>query len=213
MSANNARRILFQIRRFHSLLGMFLLVELWIFALSGLMLNHPLWEVSQFWGRRDSVKREVPLPSLSAGTDEERASALKQALGVSGELESLSWSSKSNGYSLNIVRPARITTLSVDLDKGVVAIEEVSTDFFGFVSMLHTFNGVDFENGGRERDWIATTLWTATMDLLSVSLIFWVLSGTYLWIATGRRDRLAGSLAIAVGLVLGLFFLVAPAWF
>ncbi len=207
MAIKSSRKLFVQARRFHYLVGLFLLAELWIFVFSGLMLNHPQWQISQFWGRRTTTHRRVPLPELTAAKDEDRAVELMNALGISGELESISWSSNTDGYSLTVARPAFITRIVIDKAAGLVEIDETSTDSFGLVSMLHTFNGVDLENGGRERDWIVTSAWTATMDLLSAALIFWALSGFYLWIAAGRRERVSpGYLRLQLGWLWSCFF-------
>ena len=39
-------------RRWHTWMGLFLLLFLWLFAVSGLILNHPNWKFAQFWQAR-----------------------------------------------------------------------------------------------------------------------------------------------------------------
>jgi hypothetical protein len=56
------------IRKIHLYLGLFFLVELWVFAISGLILGHPQWQISQFWSRRAGRKDRQTNWSL-AGSD------------------------------------------------------------------------------------------------------------------------------------------------
>ena len=39
-------------RRVHFYLGLYLLFFTWLFAFTGLLLNHPRWEFAQFWPSR-----------------------------------------------------------------------------------------------------------------------------------------------------------------
>ena len=41
-------------RRVHYYLGLFLLFFIWLFAFTGLLLNHPRWQFAQFWPNRIS---------------------------------------------------------------------------------------------------------------------------------------------------------------
>ena len=39
-------------RRLHFYLGLYLLFFIWLFALTGLLLNHPKWSFADFWPMR-----------------------------------------------------------------------------------------------------------------------------------------------------------------
>jgi hypothetical protein len=48
-------------RKLHFYAGLFLLFFLWLFAFSGLLLNHPSWSFAEFWNnrRQTNYEREI----------------------------------------------------------------------------------------------------------------------------------------------------------
>src|SRR5689334_11674529 len=51
-------------RKLHFYAGLFLLFFLWLFAVSGLVLNHPTWRFTEFWTSRAQTQyeRDIILP-------------------------------------------------------------------------------------------------------------------------------------------------------
>jgi len=51
-------------RKLHFYAGLFLLFFMWLFALSGLLLNHPTWSFTEFWNNRKQTnyEREITVP-------------------------------------------------------------------------------------------------------------------------------------------------------
>jgi hypothetical protein len=47
-------------RRLHYYLGLYLLFFSWLFAFTGLLLNHPRWQFAQFWPNRAQSTTERP---------------------------------------------------------------------------------------------------------------------------------------------------------
>lgn len=204
------------IRKIHIQLGLFLLVLTWIFALSGLMLNHPRWEISQFWNRRQVETTTQPLVGLSADSVEgkrtgEGVRLVLEAVGIEGEPESVRWDGGTGLPTISVVRPGTISEIAVRPGWSEAEVKRTSTDGAGVLHMLHNFNGVSTEDSSRHRDWFWTTVWIAAMDLLACALILWVLTGYYLWLQVKSR-RLAGVICASAGMGLVLFFLVGPAF-
>ena len=52
-------------RKLHYYLGLYFLFFLWLFALSGLLLNHSSWTFAQFWPNRQvsTFERRDPAPA------------------------------------------------------------------------------------------------------------------------------------------------------
>src|SRR5688500_7400263 len=73
-------------RRVHYFLGLYLLFFCWLFALTGLLLNHPRWEFAQFWPNRVRTTSEHALRVPSGSSDMERARDVMRQLGVAGEI-------------------------------------------------------------------------------------------------------------------------------
>src|SRR5678810_1193909 len=55
-------------RKLHFYSGLFLLFFIWLFAFSGLLLNHPSWRFAEFWSNRKQTNYEraivVPGPEV-----------------------------------------------------------------------------------------------------------------------------------------------------
>jgi len=53
----------------HIFLGLYFLFFLWLFCLSGVVLNHPKWRIAGFWSERKQISSELPI-SRPAETDD-----------------------------------------------------------------------------------------------------------------------------------------------
>ena len=73
-------------RRVHYYLGLYLLFFIWLFAFTGLLLNHPRWQFAQFWPNRIQSTTEHTIAAVTAVTDIDRARDVMRQLGVAGEV-------------------------------------------------------------------------------------------------------------------------------
>ena len=76
-------------RKAHYYFGLYLLFFLWLFALSGLLLNHSSWKFAQFFPNRKISKFDRPIQSVALASDLEHAKVVMRQLGINGEI---SWS-------------------------------------------------------------------------------------------------------------------------
>src|SRR5687768_18580996 len=74
-------------RRIHFYLGLYLLFFTWLFAFTGLLLNHPRWQFAQFWPNRIQNTTERTLESVTAVADIDRARDVMRQLGIPGRSE------------------------------------------------------------------------------------------------------------------------------
>ena len=74
-------------RRLHYYLGLYLLFFIWLFAFTGLLLNHPRWQFAQFWPNRIQSTTEHGLESVAPAADIDRARDVMQQLGIAGEVQ------------------------------------------------------------------------------------------------------------------------------
>ena len=58
-------------RKLHYYVGLYLLFFVWLFAFTGLVLNHPKWTFDEFWDsrRQTADEREIAAPGSSAEGD------------------------------------------------------------------------------------------------------------------------------------------------
>src|SRR5262245_27884711 len=75
-------------RKLHFYAGLFLLFFVWLFAFSGLVLNHPSWRFTEFWTNRAQSKyeRDLVVPGPEAKGDLAQARAIMGQLGIVGEI-------------------------------------------------------------------------------------------------------------------------------
>ena len=192
-------------RRGHYYVGLYLLVFLWFFSISGLILNHSSWNVAQFWkARRESVvERAFVVPTTSS--DVGIASDLMRQLGIEGEIGEIKRSPDGSVVEMQVVKPGHVYRIAARLDSAHASITTIALNGWGALDALHKFTGVRMDEPTQTRDWILTRIWSLAMDALALGLIALVLSGVYLWL------RLRGKRAIGtVSLVLGV---ASCAWF
>ena len=74
-------------RKLHYYLGLYLLFFLWLFAFTGLLLNHPEWTFQEFWPQRRQSSETRLIQAPPDGGDLAQAHDLLRQLGSSGEIE------------------------------------------------------------------------------------------------------------------------------
>ena len=74
-------------RKMHYYLGLYFLFFLWLFAFSGLLLNHSSWKFAQFFPNRKVSKVERSIQPPTDASDMEQARDLMRQLGIHGEIE------------------------------------------------------------------------------------------------------------------------------
>ncbi|MBT3271324.1 hypothetical protein HN371_29570 [Candidatus Poribacteria bacterium] len=186
-------------RKLHFYFGLYLLLFLWLFGFSGLLLNHGGWGFAQFWPQREvtATQQSVQIPGV--GTDIALAEELAAQLGLSGEFDWTERLLQENALRFRVGQPGDMTTVTVDLGTAEASIENIRFNVWGMLRALHTFTGVR-DGDPTARDWLPTLLWVVSMDAVAAGSIFLVLSGIYMWyqLRTKRRPGLA-----ALGLGLG----------
>ncbi len=191
-------------RKLHTYAGLYLLLFVWLFAVSGLLLNHSAWPAAQFWRERRQERFQRRVELAAAGAPLERARDVMRQLGIDGEIE---WLAPRPGrFEFRVTRPGRVANIDVDLTNGVAIVERTTVNAWGVLNMLHSFTGV---RGGRPealRDWWLTMVWSGAVDAVSAGVIFLALSGIWIWFRSGQR-RAAGLAALAAGVVACAAFL------
>ena len=199
-------------RKIHIYLGLCLLWFLWVFSISGLLLNHPDWQFADFWPdrRQSSLEQAIQMPLETE--DLARARNLMRQLGISGEIE---WTVTHPGvgrFDFRVVKPGQIIEVKSDLKLNRASMQRIKTNGWGFLKMLHTFTGVRLGDPRAQRDWWVTRFWSLSMDAVALGLIALLLSGFYQWFQS-RRAMILGSICFGLGIASCAFFLVGLDWF
>jgi hypothetical protein len=198
-------------RRLHYYLGLYLLFFSWLFAFTGLLLNHSQWAFAQFWPNRvqSSMVREFRAPE--GDTDLPRARDLMQQLGIVGELQWPAAKPVGGTLAFQVTRPGQTFDLKADLSTGRATIQRTELNTWGVMHVLHTFTGVRAADTRNERDWMLTTAWALTMDAVAAGLIVMVFSSYIMWYRL-KGKRLGGIVALLLGLVSCGAFVAGLRW-
>jgi hypothetical protein len=195
-------------RKLHYYVGLYLLLFVWVFSVSGLIINHPGWTfASTFWDTRKQEKYQKHLQPVSGATDLERARGILAQLGIAGEID---WPGRQQPDHLAIRagRPGRLYEVDAHMASGTATVNRTTVNGWGALRMLHTFTGVRANDPASRRDWIMTSIWSASMDAVAIGLAFLVGSGIWVWLRSGRR-WIGCLLSLAVGVAVCVYFLAA----
>lgn len=205
------KRIDLWMHRLHSYVGLCLLLFVWLFAFSGLLLNHH-WAFSEFWADRresvseSSVRISPPTSPSSAAVDLATTRDLMAQLGVSGEIDRIT--AKPDTFGFRVAKPGQIVTVTVDVNSGKASVKNIRLNTWGVLSALHHLTGVHGDNPELNRNNAATALWSLSVDAVSVGSMFLVVGGVWLWLRR-KQTLIGGTVALLLGLVACGLFLFA----
>jgi hypothetical protein len=192
-------------RKIHIYFGLYFLLFIWLFAFSGLLLNHH-WEFAEFYQTEEKQLSTHPISIARAPDDETLAHALAGQLGLRGEV---SVSARSDAapdlLKFQVGRAGTAYQVSADLAKASAEVEKRGPGTWRLLHTLHTFTGVSVRDETRQRNWAPTWLWVLAMDGLAIGLLAMVATGIYLWWQL-RSRRLAGLAALGIGIAISIYF-------
>ena len=196
-------------RRLHFLAGLFLLFFMWLFAFSGLLLNHPSWSFAESWNNRKETnyERGIAAPGPEVKGDLGQAREILRQLGIEGEILWTTTRTNATQFDFQVRRPGHFFFIKADLAQRRVTVRQSDVNLWGVIKVLHTFTGVQMDDARNSRDWALTSLWALSMDAVAAGLIFMVLSSLYMWFELPQK-RLPGAVVLGLGsLSCGLFCL------
>jgi len=197
-------------RKLHIHIGLFLLVFIWLFSFSGLLLNHGSWEISNFWEKRKETNSitAVQVP-LERNSNKLIKNILSQ-LSVNGEVDNVKMWTDSIHFRVSV--PGHVRNFRVDLNSGVCNQNDLKFNLAGTIRTLHTFNGVDRNDANSRPNWWITKIWRLSMDGIAIGLILLCISSWIMWFKV--RQKFVWGLPIFVaGIGLAVYFVfVLAAW-
>ena len=194
-------------RKLHYYAGLFLLFFMWLFAFSGLLLNHPTWSFAESWNNRKerNYEREITAPGPEVKGDLGQAREILRQLGIEGEILWTTTRTDANQFDFQVRRPGHFFFIKADLARKRVTVRQSDVNLWGVIKVLHTFTGVQMDDPRNSRDWALTSLWAFSMDAVAAGLIFMVLSSFYMRFELPQK-RLPGAVVLGLGtLICGLF--------
>ena len=171
-------------RKLHFYAGLFLLFFTWLFAFSGLILNHPTWSFAESWANRKDTnyEREITAPGPEVNGEPAQAREILRQLGIEGEILWTTTRMDANQFEFQARRPGHFFFIKADLAQRRVTVRHSVVNLWGVIKVLHTFTGVQMDDGG-----------------------LFVLSSLYMWFELPQK-RLPGAIVLGIGsLICGLF--------
>ena len=193
-------------RKLHFYAGLFLLFFMWLFAFSGLLLNHPTWSFAESWNNRKerNYEKQITVPGPEVKGDLGQAREIMRQLGIEGEILWTTTRANADLFDFQVRRPGHFYFIKADFAQKRVTMRQSDVNLWGVIKVLHTFTGV-LDDPPNTRDWALTSVWAYSMDAVAAGLIFMVLSSFYMWFKLPQK-RLPGAVVLGVGsLICGLF--------
>lgn len=197
-------------RRLHYFLGLYFLFFIWLFALTGLLLNHS-WLFAEFWPQRKVTTAERAIQRPTSDVPLEQAREVMRQLGVAGEIQWLATKPDATRLEFRVTRPGLQFDLKADWPQARATVQRTEVNAWGVTRVLHTFTGVRANDPKNERDWIVTKLWAYSMDAVAVGLVVMVVSGLVMWLALPGK-RVWGCVALASGVLVCGWFVFGLRW-
>lgn len=194
-------------RKLHFYTGLFLLFFTWLFAFSGLLLNHPSWRFAEFWTNRKQANYERPITALGpeVAGDLAQAHEIMKQLGINGEILWTTTRTDPNRFDFQVRRPGHFLFIKTDFGLKRVAVQQNEVNLWGVLKGLHAFTGVQMDDPRNTRDWPLTSVWALSMDAVALGLIFMTISSLYMWFRLPQK-RLSGAIVLGIGgMLCGLF--------
>ena len=196
-------------RKLHFYTGLFLLFFVWLFAFSGLVLNHPSWRFTEFWSNRtqSSYERDIAVPGPDVKGDLSQARDIMGQLGIVGEILWTTTRTDPDQFEFQARRPGHFFFIKADLARRRVAVQQGDVNLWGVMRTLHTFTGVQMDDPRNSRDWGLTFVWAYSMDAIAAGIIFMVLGSLLMWFKLPQK-RTSGAVVLVLGTLLCAWFCV-----
>lgn len=198
MPSSVSRRLEQWNRKLHYYLGLYLLFFLWLFLLTGLMLNHGSWAWTAKANQRTETREERSIRPLGSDTDLTRAREVMDELRLVGEIELPPTPQVPGRFDFSVARPKDATQVRVDLAQLKASTQHFDNSAWAIVRIFHTFSGSRFNAPSSERDWPLTTIWVVAMDALAAGLVAMVFGSYYMWYRL-KRSHALGWMALLAG--------------
>jgi hypothetical protein len=194
-------------RKLHFYSGLFLIFFLWLFAFTGLLLNHPTWAFHEFWKNRQqtSYERDIAAPGPNANGDLGQARDIMRQLGIDGEILWTTTRTEASQLDFQVRRPGHYFAIKANWAQKRAAVQRSDVNLWGVMKVLHTFDGNVADDPRNSRDWALTYMWAYSMDAVAAGMIYMVLSSWYMWLRLPQK-RQTGAIVLGLGwLSCGLF--------
>lgn len=191
-------------RKLHIHLGLFLVLFIWLFFVSGLIIHHGEWNFAKFYEKRVESKTNFIIAFGYIHDDPEMVDRVKEQLKIVGEVSNLQV--KEGNIDFRVSSPGLLQEIHIDSHTGIGVMKVMKYNFWGKLHTLHLFNGIDKNNPSVTPNWIVTKLWRLMMDVTAVILIILCLGSWVMWYKV-RKDYKWGYYLFGFGLFIAGYYM------
>jgi hypothetical protein len=191
-------------RKLHILLGLFLLLFIWLFFVSGLIIHHSEWKFARFYENRKESSTVFIVSKGLFRDDNLLIRYIEAQLKIVGEVSNFKKDTLSIDFRIS--SPGQFQEIHIDSKTGYGTMKATKYNFWGKLRTLHLFNGMDRNNPSVSPNWIITKLWRIMMDVTAVVLIILCLGSWVMWFNV-RREYKLGYIFLAVGLIVTGYYM------
>lgn len=188
-------------RKTHIYLGLFFLLFVWLFALSGLILNHGNWKFTSFWEEREETTEEFQLPESSMNSISEQT--ILNYFQLTGEVRIQKQTPEL--LEIRIESPGIVNDIHIDLPHGKGTRKQLKYNAWGKLRGLHTFNGVNKDQPSDSPNWWITATWRFAMDIVAIGLIIICITSWIMWFKVRNEFKLGYATVVISFLFAGYF--------
>ncbi len=194
-------------RKIHIYFGLCLLFFLMLFGFSGLLLNHH-WEFANFWENRKEITYDKTIQISSEREQNALVHEIVNKLHLNGSIINPRFSDDSILMNFIVAKPGTRYDVQANLNEGKIMITEAKFNGWGTIRNLHTIRNPTPKEQDERYQSILASIWSLSIDVVSVGLIVICLGGWYLWLQVGRKRFYLGLISISGGLILCIYFLI-----
>jgi hypothetical protein len=118
-------------RRLHFYLGLFFLFFLWLFSLTGLLLNHGKWGMAQAANQRRETRYERNIQPVVGDSEAARARDVMRQLGLAGEIDWPAAGQQPGRLEFNVSRPSDASQVRIDLAQNRATVQHFENSRLG----------------------------------------------------------------------------------
>ena len=194
-------------RKLHIYLGLYFLLFLWLFAVSGLILNNTHWTFVK--SKPVDVRSEEPVTTPAATDDFGMAQDVMRQLDISGEIHAVNRPRPKPPHDLffSVVRAQYFTFVQVNFDEGVANVRVRKWGFWSGFARLHTVASMSTRGQNMFRDWWMTKVWSVCVDALAIGVLAMLCGGIYMWWQIKPKRRV-GIVCLSLGCVSCALFVI-----
>jgi hypothetical protein len=194
-------------RKIHIYLGLFLLLFIWLFGISGVLLNHH-WEIANSWERREEFNFDKSIQISEEREKYPLAHEIMNELDLKGSIYNLRFSSDSSSLNFVVAKPGTRYEIQAQLNDGKIQIKGTRLDSWDMMRTLHKLRNPTLKEQSKRYPSALASIWSVSIDFVSAGVIVICLGGWYMWLQVSGRRFYLGLLSITAGLAMCIYFLL-----